>query len=401
MRSDAHKRALGVGFIAFGFAAIPFYPALVSLAAVTPPGVSLVPPLFARVVLTVIVVGAVALLGLGVRQAPSPLVKPMLAYVAALAIAALLGLDPATGALFVGAGLLAFVFHLGITRYYAAPGAAAWMYGAFLTSGLAVTVLGLALLTQHQSLLFREVNGRAVSTFIVPGEFAGYLCFLVPIGAGIALTARLTLLRAVGGAAAIFGAVALWSTFSRAGIFGLSAGIAFFIYMQRSRWWVGAALVVALALEARWLLGFNDHHNPGEEYVRLPIWEAAARTMALFPLTGTGPGAFRHVFSAIAPPSSVAGAFHAHSYPLTVLTETGLLGIATVAALWWSFVAELRRARARAEARARLLALALAAAFVATWVQGAVDFVSVVVLGLWLPCMALTLSAAREGTAGA
>jgi len=43
----------------------------------------------------------------------------------------------------------------------------------------------------------------------------------------------------------------------------------------------------------------------------------------------------------------------------------------------------------------------LTAGFIATLVQGSVDFVQVVILACWLPCMALALAAARHGAAGA
>jgi O-antigen ligase len=390
--------------IAFGFAAIPLYPALIFLASVAPPGVSLVPPQIAAVVLCLALAGA-GFLGwtlLRERAPRSELARPIVVYLAGWTLAALAGLDPLTGSLFVAAGVLSFVLHLGVARYYGEPYVATVLYAAFLSSALIVTLLGIGLLAGgHDTLLYRAVNGRAVSTFIVPGEFAGYLCIVVPLGAGIALAARRPWLRWLGGAVALSGCVALWLTYSRAGIYGLSVGAAFFVYMQRRRWWVALVLIAALALEARWLLGFNDHHNPGEEFVRLPIWVTALRAVALFPLTGTGPGAFRHVFSAIGPAGGLAAAFHAHSYPLTALAETGIVGVIAALGLWWAFGRRLWSAIAGAEPRARLLSLALASAFVATLIQSTVDFVQVVILGCWLPCMALALAAARRGAAGA
>jgi len=392
------------GCIAFGFAAIPLYPALIFLASVAPPGVSLVPPPIAGTVLFLALAGAAFLVWRMLRDAAprSELAPSIVLYLAGWAVAALAGLDPLTGALFVAAGILSFVLHLGVARYYGEPYVAIILYAAFLSSALLVTLLGIGLLAGgHDTLLYRAVNGRAVSTFIVPGEFAGYLCVVVPLGAGIAFAAQRRWLRWLGGAVAFFACVALWLTYSRAGIYGLSVGAAFFVYMQRRRWWVALSLLAALALEARWLLGFNDHHNPGEEFVRLPIWETALRVAALFPLTGTGPGAFRHVFGAVGPSGGLTAAFHAHSYPLTALAETGLVGVLAALALWWAFGRRLWSAIAGAEPRARLLALALAAGFVATLVQSTIDFVQVVILGCWLPCMALALAAARRGAADA
>jgi hypothetical protein len=399
--STAWERRLALACLAFGFGALPCYPALIFLAALAPPGVSVLPPSVARIVLALAVLAAIVLYALTLRHetASRVMLRAILAYIGGWAISGALGLDPATALLFVLVGLLSLAFHLGVVRYYHLPRASAVVFGSFLASGLAASLLGLAMVyAQRPPELYAIAHGRAVSTFVVPGELAGYLCFLVPVGAGIALTARRGWLRALGAAAALSGSVAMWLTYSRAGIYGLSVGIAFFIFMQRRRWWVALTLVLALALEARWLLGFDDHHNPGEDFTRLPIWHAAVRAIELFPLSGVGPGAFRHAYALLEGPSSVTQAFHAHSYLLTAFAETGVLGVATLLALWWCFGRELVRRLRAADGRARLLALALTAGFVATWVQGAVDFVQIVIFGCWIPFMAVTLEVARDGT---
>jgi putative inorganic carbon (HCO3(-)) transporter len=396
------ERRVALAGLAFGFGAIPLFPALIFLAALVPPGVSVVPPIVARVVLALAVLGAIAMYGLTLRRGTAwPVtVRAILVYIGGWAVAGFLGLDPATGVLFVLAGTLALSLYLGVEKYYRMPRASAVVLGSFLASGLAAALLGLVMVaTRRPAELYTLAHGRAVSSFIVPGELAGYLCFLVPTGAGVALAARRGWLRALGAAAAVAGVAAMWMTYSRAGIYGLSVGAAFFIFMQRRRWWLALLLVVALALEARWLIGFDDHHNPGEDFTRLPIWHAALRAIELFPLTGVGPGAFRHVYPFLEGSSSVQQAFHAHSYLLTAFAETGALGIATLLALWWCFGRELVRRLRVADGSTRTFALALTAGFVATWVQGAVDFVQVVVFACWIPFMALTLEAARHGTA--
>jgi len=400
--NEVWERRLALACLAFAFGALPCYPALIFLAALTPPGVSILPPSVARIVLALLLLAAIILYALTLRRATGSrvMLRPILVYIGGWAISGFLGLDPATAVLFVLVGLLSLAVHLGVTRYYLLPQASAVVFGSFLAGGLAASLLGLAMVyTQRPPELYALAHGRAVSTFIVPGELAGYLCFLVPAGCGVALAARRGWLRALGAAAAVAGTAAMWLTYSRAGIYGLSVGAAFFIFMQRRRWWVALTLVLALALEARWLLGFDDHHNPGEDFTRLPIWHAALRAIELFPLTGVGPGAFRHAYPLLEGPSSVPQAFHAHSYLLTALAETGVLGVATLLALWWCFGRELVRRLRAANGRVRLLALALTAGFIATWVQGAVDFVQIVIFGCWIPFMALTLEVAQPGTA--
>jgi O-antigen ligase len=288
--------------------------------------------------------------------------------------------------------------HAAIARHYGSRAAVPTIYGAFFASGLAVSLLGVAMVvTRTPAAAYAIAHGRAVGTFLVPGEFAGYLLLLVPVGLGVMLCARSGWLRALAGASAVVGLVALWATYSRAGWFGLSVAAALLLFLRYRTIGFGIALVAALGCEAQWLIGFNDHHNPSEEFSRIPIWIASLRAVTLFPLTGVGPGGFREIFTSLRPPAGVAVAFHPHGYVFEALVETGACGLAALAFLWYAFARTFLGRLRTARAGARILGYAFLAAFVATGVQALVDSVHVLVLAAWIPFMALALEATDHG----
>jgi O-antigen ligase len=391
---------LFVALLAFAFCAFPAYPAFITLSSVSPPGVSLIPRDVAIALLCICIVGALVFVAEALRTRPALPVTfwPICAYIGGWLLAALLGFDPATGLLFVADGLLVLVFHVAIARFYPDPRAASAMIVAFLASGTFVSLLGLLMLVvRRPAIIYAVGHGRAISTFVVPGEFAGYLLFLIPTAAGVALASRRPWLRMLGLAAALVGVVALAATYSRAGWLGFAVGVAFFIFMQRRSALLGAALGAVLVVGLITISVYNGHHNPSEYFTRLSIWRTGLRAVQLFPLTGVGPGAFRHVYPALRPPDGEATAFHAHNYLLNSFAETGAVGMATLIAMWWTFGSAMRRALQRAAGARRTIGLAILSGFVATWAQSGLDFIQVVILGCWIPFMALALSVTEYG----
>ena len=400
MRAIERPGLLTLGILAFGFAAFPAYPAFISMASISPPGVSLIPRDAAIVVLALCVIFAGILAVDAIRRrVPVPVTFwPICAYIAGWFVAALFGFDPATGLLFVADGLLVLVFHVSIARFYPDPRAATTMLTAFLLSGAAVSLLGLGMMvTRRPEIIYAVGHGRAIGTFVVPGEFAGYLLFLISTAVGVAIVSRRTWLRGLATVAAVVGVVALAGTYSRAGWLGFAVGGAFFIFMQRRSAVLGAILAAALAVGLITISVYNGHHNPSEYFTRLSIWRTGLRTVQLFPVTGVGPGGFRLVYPALRPPDGEPTAFHAHSYILTSFAETGLIGLATLAAMWICFARAMHGALRDVNGSRRTLALAIVAGFVATWAQGTLDFIQVVILGCWIPFMAVALSAAQYG----
>lgn len=394
--------ALPLIVLTVAMASIPVWPAFISLAALTPPGISLIPKPLAVADLAACILATVCVVVLLMRErsAPPALAKPMAAYVLAWIAASLLGFDPATGLYVTSALVMGVVFHAGIEAWYARPHVAFSIFATFLLTGTLVSLLGVAMVfLRRPAVLYTMVHGRATATFIVPGEFAGYLLLLIPTALGVVLTAQSRVLRGLAIAALASGSIALAATYSRTGWLAAAAGGVFLACMSaRSRM---RALVYAgatvMAIGAGITLLFHGHHNPSEDFVRLQIWNAGLRAIELFPLTGTGPGAFRHVYPLLRPVSGEPSAFHVHNVVLTAFAETGVIGIAALFFLWGRFIGAMRLALRGASHAKRMLALAVATGLIATWAQGMLDFVQVIVLGCWLPFMALSLQAARQG----
>jgi O-antigen ligase len=180
---------------------------------------------------------------------------------------------------------------------------------------------------------------------------------------------------------------------------GFAAAVAFVVAAQTRRLRHGAtaaAVVIGLGVAAVLLL-FNAHHNPSEDYTRISIWQAAIAIIDRFPLTGVGPLDFSRLYAVVRSPDGDATAFHAHSIYLTFFAEMGIVGLAAFGWVLWSFVASLRERLRNAQPQASLLALAAAAGLAGVAVQGLIDTMSIVIFGLWMPTMALALSAAKYG----
>lgn len=392
--------------LGLGTAFIPLWPDFISLASVAPPGVSIipVPAVVGVLMLCIIASAAIVIRCARERSSPPALAGPIAAYTGSWILASMLGFDIATGLLMVLALCMATAFHVGICAWYDRRYVACTIYATLFITGTIASLLGIAMvLLKRPVMLYALVHGRAVSTFVVPGEFAAYLLLLVSTALGVVLTIRSAFLFRLGIAALVSGSVALGMTYSRAGWLGAAAGTAFFLYVQcrrsgKSRGFaalLGAAPIVVLLVVAKTL--FHGHHNPSEDFVRLPIWSAGLRAIELFPLTGTGPGSFRHLYPSLRPITGEPAAFHVHNVLLTALAETGMLGAATLCALWLRFIGIFRDRLREAKPPHRTLALAIATGFVATWAQGMLDFVQVVVLGCWLPFMALALATVERG----
>jgi O-antigen ligase len=381
--------------------AVPLFPSFIMLTQVQPPGVAFIPVPVSAVLLALFgVLGIIFTVRLLVPPYPHvPTLRPLLAWLGAGVLSALLGFDPRAGIVFLAIFALGIVWHLSVLRYYKEPFVAqamAWaMMVACTCSSLVATIM---VVLRRPVAQYVIGHGRAIGTFVLPGELAGYLVVLLPIAYGVAVTTRSRSLRACAYAAMATGGIAFVLTFSRAGWMGLAAAAAFLVAVRTRAWAAGmlaAGGIVAGGLLAVLLL-FNVAHNPSENYTRLSIWQAALQIVDRFPLTGVGPFEFSHLYALVRAPDGDATAFHAHSVYLTFLAEIGVVGVAAAAWTWWSFGLELWR-RIAADERYALLALAAAAGLVGTLVQGLIDTVSVVVFGLWLPTMAFALAAARDG----
>ncbi len=391
---------------AIAYASIPFFPSFITLTSVAFPGVSVVPLPFAIVLLcAMVVLAVVATIGILAppRRAPA-LSRQLLVWLAAGLLSLLLGFNLRDGAVFFLIMALSSIWYCEIDRYYAMPGLARVTWWSYLLAGTASCVAAIVMVVLRvPSVQYTIANGRAVGTFVLPGELAGYLLFFLPIAYALARIARSRALRVLAWIGFGSGAVAMVMTFSRTGWVGLAAGVGFFVVMRarkgRLRFVQAGAVVAAVLLIV--LLLFNEHHNPSENYTRISIWQASVGIVDRFPLTGVGPFGFSKIYPLVRLPDGDATAFHAHSMFLSFLAELGIVGFLAFCWLILSFAQELQRRLRVAQPQAAWLATAIAAGVVGALVQGLIDTVTVVIFGLLFPMLALALAAARSGVVDA
>lgn len=378
------------------FAAIPLLPTFIALTGVAFPGVSLLPRWATLAVLAICCVLAVYALTMLARypaRGMQPLLAPLLSVFGAGLLAGLLGFNPLSGLLFTFIGGLGIVWHCAIVRFYRDRHAATTIFAAYLLSGGIAATAAIAMVALRTPVtLYAIQHGRATGTFILPGELAGYLIFLLPMAYALGCVARSRALIALARSVLAVGLVALLLTFSRAGWMGCAAAAAFLAVVRTRRPAVALAIVAAgIGVIA---LLFNAHHDPSEDYTRLSIWQAAMQIVNRFPLLGVGPFDFSYLYQVVRAPDGDPTAFHAHNLYLTFLAEFGIVGAAAVGWTLLRFGRELQRRLALAPPRATLLACGIAAGLVGAAVQGLIDTVTVVIFGLWMPTMGLALAAA-------
>ena len=225
---------------------IPLFPAFITLTGAGVPGVSLLTkPLALGLLAAACAVAVCFMLLLATTRGESgPLVMPLATFPVAAAIAAVLGFDWRAGALFIAILASGLMWHVTILRFFRAPHVEAAIYGSFLASGaLAAAGAVVMVLTKTPAGLYTVGHGRAIGSFIVPGELAGYLIVYLPVAFAIAAGPARPL-RTLARVGAIVGAVAFALTFSRAGWMGMAAALAFFAFMRQGRRGARYAVVV-------------------------------------------------------------------------------------------------------------------------------------------------------------
>lgn len=378
-------------------AALPLFPSFIALTGVAFPGVDLFgqPVIFAVLgMCCLLAIYAIAMLLRYPEPGAQPLLLPLAGVVAAGFVSGMLGFDPGAGLLFTGIGALGVIWHCSVMRFYSDRGAATTLLCAYLVSGgIAAAAAIVMVVARRPAALYAIAHGRAVGTFILPGELAGYLVVLIPVAYAIGAIAKTASLRALSRAVLAVSVVALAMTFSRAGWMGCAAAVALLVAARTRKPAISAAVIGAGAIAIALL--FNAHHDPSEDYTRLSIWPAAIAIIDRFPLFGVGPFDFSRLYAIVRAPDGDATAFHAHSLYLTFFAELGLAGAAAVAWTIVRFTGELRSRLLAATSPAAFLSCAVAAGLAGVAVQGLIDTVSVVIFGLWMPTMGLALAAAR------
>src|SRR5665213_1773702 len=387
------RRGVLTASLAAAFFLFPLYPGFIGLTGAPVPGISLLPRALSLALFALVAAVAAywCVLLFTTRGRPMPTLFPLAALPAAALLSALLGFDPRAGALFIAILVFGLIAHAAILRFAPLPRVLPAILGAYLVSGILAALLAIALvLVREPAGLYTIGHGRAIGTFVLPGELAGYLVLYVPVA--FALTRAKALdLAPLAWTGVVLGALAFIMTFSRAGWVGMAAALAVFaILRRRDRGGVRIALAIGAVAIVVLVLIFNAHHDPSENFTRPAIWAAALRMAALFPFSGTGPFEFARLYGPFRTPGGELLAFHAHSVLLTIAAETGIVGVVALLFGWSRFVTALR-ARLRPSAPHAVVATGIAAGLIGTWVQGLIDTVSIVLFGLWLPFMALAL----------
>jgi O-antigen ligase len=376
----------------------PLLPLLIVFAGTLPPAAPRVSAVFAAIIAGATAIAlAGSLIGLsarGIRCFPRALWLPLGALFGSQLIALALAIDPRAGVfsiLCTAGGIIMLVAsaealsHTRLRRGFLA----CYFISAI---GAALFALTLAIMRVPPA-MFAYEHGRASGTFLQPNEFAGYLLFVIPVG--LAQVAAPRWLRLCGLAAAVTGVAGLLFSVSRAAIVSLAAGLTLFVRRFGTRAVFAYGLAALIAFVATATVFRNVAHDPSENASRIVVWEGSLRLAQRFALTGVGPFGFHIAYPSLKLPFAAVDEPHAHSLPLHVLIEDGIVGLLGLA---WFVVAAIRQA-ARAGAaiqpqdRERLLLYsALTAAFTASALQNLVDVVTTFLLIVAWPMLGLMLS---------
>jgi O-antigen ligase len=405
-RSGSTIARWAVAVAPFGFAlAGPLLPLLIVFAG-TLPAAAPHPPLILAWSLAVVVTLAlvVALFGLcvrGVQQFPAALWPPLIAVLVAQFIALAWAIYPKAGLFSIATTLAGFVVLVSAADVLRDTPTRRAFVACYLTSAAVAALCACALsVMKLPPAMFAYEHGRASGTFLQPNELAGYLLFVIPIG--LAQTAAPPWLRALGVAGAAAGTVGLLLSVSRAAIISLVLALVIFVQRFGRKATVGYVALAALVLIALATVFRNVAHDPSENASRLAVWAGALRVAERFALTGVGPFGFHLVYPQFRLPEYSVDEVHAHSLPLQLLIEYGVLGLAAAA---WFAVAAIREAYATwqsitpGDRERSLLFAAIACGFVASALQNAIDVVTTFLLVISWPMLGLLL-ALRERRRG-
>jgi O-antigen ligase len=367
-------------------------------------------PLVSRgVAIVIAVILLLAMIGVAVgavrrRKRPPAFRLWLWANVAATYLGAVLGFDPPVGiglATVIG-GMVAA--HFTLLGYYRERGTAPAVYLALLGSGLAASLLAIAFVVlKRPADLYAFNHGRAVGPFLNPNEFAEYLLVYLGAAAGIAMVKRGSATGAFATLCTIVGGVAFALTFSRWGLVAAGIGIATYAIAVRPRRGLGIAAGTFAAILALNVILAATHHEPQDTFSRNVAWQAGLATWLHFPLTGVGPLAFERLYPVMrapdAPGPNTPIAFDPHDLPLSILAETGLVGLAAFALSLGTFLVRLPALARGAPAEHRTLAFSLFAGVVAVAVHMLLNSASIA-FGLFIQFTALAFAAATWGYEG-
>jgi putative inorganic carbon (hco3(-)) transporter len=353
----------------------------------------------------------------------SPLTKPL----AVLLLVAVVGLGASENAgetlrIIVMWTAAFFVVQLVVDE--AKPATVGWILLLLaVTGGIVAVITSVTSGGQEQEIvgMGAEATGRAAGSFGHPNLLAVFLAAALA-AAGAVMVGGRPQFRPVAAASFVAALAGLALTLSRGGLLAAGAAVAVMLMWRPFRRMALVALVVggvALLISGADVLGSTQSVDlvtkrlESVQYAsqadpRSELWRGTPEIIGDHPFVGVGAGQFSTASAAygLRDPFSEYQPFeHAHSIPLTVAAELGLLGLA--AFLWFAVAlgVVLVRSCRRSQGWARAYAFGLTAALVAVAVQGLVDYTVrsnvVAMLVLTLAASAVVLSrASPERPAG-
>ncbi|GAB4262009.1 MAG: hypothetical protein Kow00122_18570 [Thermoleophilia bacterium] len=222
-----------------------------------------------------------------------------------------------------------------------------------------------------------------------PNQLAGFLTLVVPVGIALALQVRGWRRLAAAGLTVLSG-VALLVTMSRTGWLAGAAGVAVLTLLVPRRSLVIGLVVLGIAavylvpgglsvLITERAAGVGDF-SQAEVLSRMDYWRASLRIVEESPVVGVGLGNFPQAYEALntqgkwyIPGPIRVSPPHAHNLFLTMLAETGGVGVAAGLALLVAVVSEARRALRPRGTPAYVLGAGIVAALVAFALDNTAD----------------------------
>lgn len=200
----------------------------------------------------------------------------------------------------------------------------------------------------------RLLSGRVFSAFVFPAQFSAYLALILPL---VAAEAVIATRRAAWHILTVLVILALCLAGSASGFLATACALAYLFRSGRR------ILPIALLLLAALSFVVVSRHSvlasiaPGSSFtLRVETWVATLRGAQDAPLLGHGEGSFARLYMPFYWHEGADEVKHPHSWPLMILFEHGVVGLAAWFVLVGAFLRPARDRSFRAAALAFLLA---------------------------------------------
>jgi O-antigen ligase len=286
-----------------------------------------------------------------------------------------------------------------------------WMAAALLAAGVLEAALGAHQFLRQagpEAFILLGRFMRAYGTFGQPNPYAGYLGYLAPVAASLAIAGLVEGFRrrkwsyaaagAAAGAAALAIIAGIGMSWSRGAWIALAAALVVVVGFRSRR--AVLATMILLVIGATALGLFGAGWLPGSlagrvseitDFVgldpalteitdanfsvleRIAHWQAGLAMFGDHPWLGVGIGNYAAAYPQYAPPHWYEPLGHAHNIAIHLLAETGILGGLAFLAYWLALAAAAMRALPGADPARRAYALGILGTWVYVSIHGAFD----------------------------